>query len=86
MPGKHVSPIGVAWVGEVTDAVKAHNAVPRRALTPAEIAKLEANGNRVVDGKWDAVVVRMDGRAFDAAAVQRCTLIGAVELGTDRVL
>jgi hypothetical protein len=79
----HESPIGIAWVAEVNDSVKTHDAVVKRALTAAEIAKLEAGGSRAADGNWASVRVRVEGgRAFNPSAVLRCTFVGAVELGT----
>ena len=76
------SVIGTAWVTEVNATVATHASVSTRALTSAEVAALEAGGNRTSEGTWAAVKVRNEGPAFNPAAVARCVFVGAVELGT----
>lgn len=75
------SVIGTAWVTEVNATVATHASVSTRALTSAEVAALEAGGNRTSEGTWAAVKVRNEGPAFNPAAVARCVFVGAVELG-----
>jgi hypothetical protein len=78
----HVSPIGVAWVQEANDVVRAITVGPKRALTSSEVAALVAGGNRTADGSWTGVTVRAaPGQAFDPSTVARCVFVGTVELG-----
>lgn len=73
----------LTWLEEFEQYIAKHSSVATRGLSESEIAALIANGNRVAAKSWDDVRIRVEpGRAFDPSSVQRCTFVGAVELGT----